>query len=237
MIDIVIPLAHSWDGHEDLRYTLRGIEKNVKNFRKIWIVGDLPNWIQNVNHIPFSDADHPKFKEKNIKDKISGACMNPGVSEDFIMFNDDHFIISEIDAEKYPFYNKGSVRNSVLNNYSPYKKTMKHTLDWLLRRGFRDLNADTHCPIIYNKKKFLNSFNNVDFLTPWGYGIKTLYCAVNRIETEYMPDCKFKAKASYEEVVEKSQGRHVISCYDGAINGGFGKFVKELFPNKSCFEK
>lgn len=236
MVDIVIPLGKSEINHLDLRYCLRSIEANVKNYRDVWIIGELPSWIQNVKNIPYSDADHPKWKEKNIKDKLTAASMNRQITDDFLMFNDDHFILSEIDATNYPYYNKGKIMDSVKGNIGPYRKTMHHTYNFCIRRGFPADNVDTHCPIIYNKEKFLQSFNNVDFLTPWGYGIKTIYCVVNRIKSEYMEDCKFRAKTKYDEVVSRSEGRHVISSYDGALEHGVGQYLDELFPNKSNFE-
>lgn len=235
-ISVVIPLAKSNDDYLELRYTLRSIEKHVKNYKDIWIVGDLPEWIQHVKNIPYSDASHPKWKEKNILDKITAASMNPFVSEDFLMMNDDHFILSEIDALNYPYYNKGKIMDSVKSNFGPYRKTMLHTYNFCVRRGFPKDNVDTHCPIRYNKSNFLQSFNKVDFLTPWGLGIKTVYCTVNRIKSEYMEDNKFRPNAKYETIVEESKGRHVISCYDGAMSNDLGRFMNEKFPNKSKYE-
>lgn len=236
MNDIVIPLGPTMDNHEELRYALRSIEKNVKNYRDIWIIGELPEWITNVKNIPHSDDWHPKWKERNIWKKICAACINREVSDDFTFFNDDHFILSEIDATDYPYYYKGSVSKSIRENRSVYRKTMTHTVNFLLSRGFQNRNADTHCPIIYNKKKFLNSFNHTDFNTPYGYGIKSIYCAVNRVDMVLYPDCKIKEKETYDEVVKKAEGRHVISCYDGAMQIGFGEFIREMFPEPSKYE-
>lgn len=233
---IVIPLGSSTNDHIDLRYTLRSIEKNVKNVKNVVIVGDVPEWLCNVDVIGCQDDPDPKWKERNILRKIQVACLSPHVTSDFLFFNDDHFILSEIDATNYPYYNKGKIMNSIKENIGPYRKTMHHTYNFCIRRGFPANNVDTHCPIIYNKEKFLQSFNKVDFLTPWGYGIKTIYCVVNRIKSEYMEDCKFREKTKYEEVVRQSEGRHVISGYDGAAERGLGQYLSELFPDKSHFE-
>lgn len=235
--DIIIPLGPSKIDHLDLKFALRSIEKNVKNYGDIWIIGDLPKWITGVNHLGVSDDPDPRFKEFNIHRKIKSACINRGISEDMLMINDDHFLLEEIDATSYPFYYKGTVTDSWIKNRSDYRKTMNHTRRYLMDRGFDDKNFDTHTPIIYNKKKYLTSFNEINWGTPWGYGIKTLYCSVNRIKGEYMPDLKLKKKHTYEEVKELTKGRHVVSCTDVPMKYGLADYLEELFPEKSIYEK
>lgn len=235
--DIIIPLGPSKIGHLDLKFALRSIEKNVKNYRDIWIIGDLPKWITGVKHLGFSDDPDPKWKEFNIYNKIRAACIKNEISEDMLMVNDDHFLLEEIDAISYPFYYKGTVTDSWIKNRSDYRKTMNHTRRYLMDRGFDDKNFDTHTPIIYNKKKYLTSFNAVNWGTPWGYGIKTLYCSVNRIKGEYMPDLKLKKKHTYEEVKKMVEGRHVVSCTDVPMKYGLADYLEELFPDKSKYER
>jgi len=235
--DIIIPLGPSKIGHLDLRYCLRSIEKNVKNYRDIWIIGDLPKWIKNVKHLGVSDDPDPKYKERNIWRKIKAACLNPEISDDMFFFNDDFAILDKIDATNYPFYYKGTVTDSWIKNRSHYRATANHTRRYLEQRGFEDFNFDTHCPIIYNKKKFLTSFTDINWETAYGYLIKTHYCAVNRVKGEYMPDLKLKKKHTYEEVAELVKGRHVVSCTDVPIKYGLADYLEELFPDKSKYER
>lgn len=235
--DIIIPLGKSELNHLDLRYALRAVEKNVKNFRDVWILGDLPKWIKNVRQLNVSDFPEPCWKERNIYRKIKAACLNQDISEDMFFMNDDHFILQPVDATDYPFYYKGSVTNSWIKNRSDYRKTMNHTRKYLEIRGFDDKNYDTHTPIIYNKQKFLTSFNEVNWETPWGYGIKTLYCSVNRVKGVFMEDMKLKKKYTYEEVKKMASGRQVISCTDAPLKYGLADYLEEKFPDKSIFEK
>lgn len=235
-IDILIPLGSSNIGHIDLRYALRSIERHVKNYRDIWIIGDLPQWIKGVKNIPHSDDPLPEWKEKNIYNKIMAGCLSPNVTDSFLFTNDDIYLLEDVDATQYPYYYKGTCYESMVANKNHYRKTMYHTKSLLERRGFKDINADAHCPIIYNKKEFLTTFEPEHWDTKWGYGIKSLYCAFNRKDMVYLNDCKIKKKLTLEQVRRVAEGRHVISCTDAPLKAGLLEFLQERFPTKSKYE-
>lgn len=234
--DILIPLAKSDIGYDDLRYALRLIERNVRDYRDIWIIGEKPDWIQNVVHLHFPMPSGPEWKEKNIWDKVMYGCGKDGLSENFLFTNDDIFITKPIEADNYPFYYKGSCYESMKINKGKYRATMNHTKNLLERRGFKDMNADIHTPIIYNKTEFLNTFEPEHFETKWGYGIKSLYCAFNRKDMTFMDDCKIGKKHSKEEIHEMVKDRHVFSCTDVGFKYGIKEYLEELYPEKSKYE-
>lgn len=237
MIDIIIPLAASRTNFIDLRYALRSIEKHVKNYNEIVIVGEKPSWIQGVIHIPHGDINDIRFKEKNILKKIYAGCIKSGLTENLFFSNDDIFFLDEIDALNYPFYYKGTCEQSYKTNSSTYKITMKRTMNLIKSRGFKDRNFDTHCPIIYNRHIFVNTFNDIDFETPYGHGIKTLYSTFNKKEGVYMEDLKISRKVSLEEAESMCKGRHVVSCTDAALKTGLGEYLNKLYPEKSSYER
>ena len=58
--DIVIPLKAD-EPNEDLRFTLRSIEKYGADYGTIWLVGYCPRWVQNVRYLPtIQTADKSK---------------------------------------------------------------------------------------------------------------------------------------------------------------------------------
>lgn len=240
MNDIIIPLKKSKDNYEDLKFCLRSVEKYVENYRDVWIIGDLPPWIKNVKNIPFSDAKSKEWKEKNILDKIQACCMNRSITEDMFFFNDDFVVLKPIDATRYPYYYKGTCEQSYhVNQRNPYRITMYHTMKFLEGRGFKDRNFDIHTPIIYNKKKFMSTFDigDIDFRTKYGYGIKTLYCSVNKVKPVFMEDCKLGNGKTREEIFESINDRSIFSYNDFALRGELKGVLNELFPEKSKFEK
>src|SRR5660397_96648 len=52
MIGVYYPYLESAGAWEELRYSLRSLELFFREEYEVWIVGDLPAWIQNVRHIP-----------------------------------------------------------------------------------------------------------------------------------------------------------------------------------------
>lgn len=232
---IVIPLTKSKIDYLDLKYSLRSIERFVTGYDKIVIIGERPKGISNVEFIPFSETFSEMHKERNILDKIKYACEQDVVSEDFVFWNDDFMVLQPTDLTNYPFYHKGSLENAT-DSKSMYRHTMRHTLEYLKESGKTTFNYDTHCPIIYNKQKFLTTFEEIDFNIPFGYGIKSMYANLNDIEGEYMPDCKITGKNSKEEVKQKVKNRHIISCNETSLRYGLGEYLKEILPTKSIFE-
>lgn len=98
--------------HGLLKYWFRGVEEFAPWVRKIHFVtcGQQPEWL---------NADHPKIQLVNHEDYIPKQflpCFNssvleihlhkiPGLSEHFVYFNDDFFIINHISKER--FFNDG----------------------------------------------------------------------------------------------------------------------------------
>ena len=69
MVDVYYPFVESKAKWQKLKYSLRSIERNFPFDFKVWITGDLPEWITGMNHIP-----HKKCvgkEKKTIYDVIS----------------------------------------------------------------------------------------------------------------------------------------------------------------------
>ena len=67
MIHIVYPTIKTENDCEELRYSLRSLDKNLIGDYDITIIGYKPKWITNVKHIPFCES---KDKYVNITNKI-----------------------------------------------------------------------------------------------------------------------------------------------------------------------
>lgn len=235
-MDCVFPIGKSKTNWLDLKYSLRSLEKFGKGLGNVYIIGDKPNWIQNVKHSYVPDNPLEKWKERNIYAKIRSACEIPELSENFMMIHDDHTLLQEIDLENYPYYYNGTCYDSMLRNKSHYRATMNHTRKWLESNGDEDFNADGHCPIVFNKKEFIDTFTDEMWEIPYGYGMKTIYCAKNKKKTEFMSDCKFHAKITKEDVELYANERHVISFSNGAFKSGVKEYLDCFLKDKSKFE-
>lgn len=94
-----------WD---NLKYVFRGIDKNMPWINKVHFVtwGHLPKWLntqcpklQIVNHQDFLPKDYlPTFNSNTI---VLNIHRIPGIADEFILFNDDMFVIKETKPEHF----------------------------------------------------------------------------------------------------------------------------------------
>ena len=91
-----------------MRYWFRGIEKNVNWYRKIFFVtwGHVPEWLDTshpklriVKHSDYIPAEYlPTYNSNTIEMNLHRI---EDLSENFILFNDDIFVIDEIREEMF----------------------------------------------------------------------------------------------------------------------------------------
>lgn len=245
-IDIVCPLGKNskWFDNE-LKYSLRSIEKFGKNIGRIFIIGEYPDFLLaeflscDLYHIPSTD----KYgHERNIHEKIKIACLDERISENFLFWNDDFFLTQEIDLEQYPYYENGTLRNQIDKRirFDGYRFSLQNTEDFLRQRGLFTMMHDIHCPIIYNKKKYLNLMEQVDWTARGGYVIKSLYANYYKEKIVFMEDLKFTESIGLDEIKTKIKDRHIFSIADTVMmcpSKTMKTFLEESYSNKSKYEK
>lgn len=234
---IVIPLGigSHWDNTE-IRYCLRSVEKHLTGYGDVFIVGDLPYWMQNVIHIPFKEQSTQCYdKERNIYTKIKAAIADDRVSDDFLFMNDDHFLLQDYEAGKFPYYCQGWL--SEFMTVTDYKTTISNTSELLWPLGYDCLYFDIHCPILYNKEKLTWCLSDIDWAKPFGFCIKTVYGnSVEGLKALEYPDLKINEVYSADQIRKLIAGRPWYSIGDRAREGGLLKVLQELYPHKSKYE-
>jgi hypothetical protein len=241
-IDIIIPLGKSPNKHIELMYALRSIEKFAIGYRNIYLIGEKPNFInyKNVIHVPFKRTSSIEYKSKNIFEKIKYMSLKFNISENFLFMNDDHFFCDEKDIIDYPYFYKGPLENSYLNNDNFYKYTVKNTLDFLSKEHeySQIKNYDIHTPIIYSREKILALSDILGKFPIHGYCIKTMYCyLVGDLKEDFLiPDLKIKKATDKEKFLADIENRHIFSCGDSAWQTKFKIYMNRLYQQKSKFE-
>lgn len=229
MIDIVIPLNNrSTQKNMELRYCLRSIEKHLNGVRNVFIVGYMPEWVTNVIHLPTEDDPRNRFRDRNICNKMIAACKDERVSNDFLMVHDDHFLLEDFDAGTFPYYHCGPL----VPGHGQYAHTKENTISLLGQVN----NYDTHCPILFNKEKFMRTIALSDWSKWYGYCMKTLYCVLNGIEGEQVEDLKIRMPLQYEEVIRLIRGRKWFSIGDRSFAYGMKDVLQDLYSNPSKYE-
>lgn len=238
MIDIVYALGKgsAWNDNE-IRYSLRSVEKHLSDYRNVYIVGECPEWMQNVTHIPY--ADEHQNRETRIALKVLRACNESSVSDQFLFMNDDHFLLKDCSAIGYPYYHKGLLQeeSDTPNLNLPYRTSLLNTIQALSVQGKPAFNYDTHTPILYDKAKFKDVYLPLDWNRKHSYVVKSIYANTIGVDGTFMPDCKIHKHLDLSDIAVTLLGKKVFSISNSAVNGALKKFMDELFPIKSKYEK
>ena len=154
MVDIVYQYVAtaSWS---ELQYSLRSIDQHFKGEYRIWLIGDLPGWVQGIYHIKHKRNN--KIFLTNCYDacsKMEAVINHPEISEDFIYWYDDIYLLKDSSREQleYPLYS-----NKDLTQVKERLKKTKHqrlkwlTCDTLVKSGFGCFNFENHLPKAFNK--------------------------------------------------------------------------------------
>jgi len=216
----VLGTGSRWDNNE-IRYSLRSLEKHLTGFRNVWVIGEDPKL--NVNHIPMEDpTDIP---DTNIMLKLTTACNVSDISEDFLYVNDDHFLLDHYLAPEFPYYYFNTLKHRIERyTFGEYIKRCKNTLNYLTENNLPIKYFDIHTPIIYNKKLFIEHVYN-----KWKEPcvIKSMYANSLRIEGVEMKDNKIHTHPRTSDRIFSTLPK---------VTAHVQRWLDRKFPDKSRFE-
>jgi hypothetical protein len=242
-IDIVYVLGNGskWNNNE-LRYSLRSVEKHFKH-REVFIVGERPDWLQNINHINCQDTfaylNGGKFK--NVIRKIRAACLDDRVSDSFVLMNDDFFFLED-KAIIWPYTN-GTLQEMIDSYYdktSQYYNALVRTMKFLQQAGIEEpKNFAVHYPIVYEKAKFLEMTNDIDWLDK-AYSWRTIYGNLYSAGHVDRQDTKISSTTELSDALFYQHQLHgdFLSISDNvALDPRFQNWIAERLPTPSKYEK
>lgn len=235
MIDIVYVLKDT-DENEELVYSLRSVEKNLFNVRKVVFVGGKPKNLNPDYYIEVPQDQSSKWS--NARKNIEVFCSDDSLTDDVILMNDDFFILKKTDATKIKNQVYGTLQEQInrivkRSGRSRYTRRLEKTMNFFKRRGIeRPLNFETHTPFIFNRHDMLKLIEmKLPIILRTGYGIASGQISeYDIIESEdkkfHSSDFKLKGDESF------------ISSSDYSFqNGDIGKYIRKRFNKPSRFEK
>jgi hypothetical protein len=168
----VVYIVKVAEKNEELRYSLRSL-KNLPH-DNVHIVGHQPSWVKGVIHNPY-DPGVPPLREKHAKwwkswRMVKELCSFEDISEDFILFNDDFYVMNPVDS--VPILHRGEMQavidaykrrkpnNNILGN--PYVFAMHETQEYLRFLKKPTLCYEIHTPMVINRRKMLEAMNSID---------------------------------------------------------------------------
>lgn len=243
MIDIVYVLGtgSKWSNNE-LRYSLRSVEKYLTGYRNIYIIGECPEWLTGVLHVPMKDErpGNLVYKERNIMLKVLEACRQRELSKEFLFMNDDHFFLSGFNAGTYPNFFLENLPTAIKARgiKDQYCASMQNTLHALHKTKLYDLFFDVHYPIRYNKEKFMRVMDAYDWQLPYGYIIKSLYANTAGLEgTPVEQDCKINGPGGCEQIQGTIDPWPMFSTGNNMDYEELETVMEFLYPDPSRYEK
>lgn len=224
-----------WKNNE-IRYSLRSVEKYVKNYDRIFLVGFKPDFISDsVIHIPCEDVY--QNKARNIMTKVLLAANTEMLSDNFMLLNDDYFFLKEIDAPTYPYYWKCDLVKTIQIQKNEYQKHVIPTFRELNNRGLPTKNFDTHKPIIYNKQLFKEVVKQYNWDLPFGYVLRSIYCNTLRIDGIQRIDNKINHSHIPDTWDRITAGLDCFSIGDQSTNDYLLSFLNRSLKEPSKYEK
>ena len=232
-MDIVYTLRNHYDG-EELRYSLRSL--NNMPHDKVFFVGGCPRWAKNIIHIP---TEQTGTKYKNTTGNLITACNDPRISANFILMNDDFFILEKIKSptKELNLY-MGTVQSYIekLKKRHPagsaYIKGMEQTKEFLQGLGVPEpLSYELHVPFVVNKKKFLKMFELPGVKEIPCFHKRTVYGNLHLKGGTDTQDVKIFFNSGF---VPKKLGKF-LSCDDMGFYT-LHNFLLNKFPKKSVYE-
>lgn len=226
-MDIVILYRKDEHGGIELKMTLRSIQKYLTGYENIWIVGDKPP-CQNVKYLPCQDVR--ERKEFSIANKLLTACKCDEISDPFLRWDDDIFLLKPLDVSEIKNWSDGTLEGVKKIASGGYWLAVHHTIEAGCEKNF-----DTHTPLIIEKKRFAETVMMADWQPGREFCVKSLYC--NGLDGEEMKDLKINMPAYEPHLKKKIEGRLFFSTGPLGLQPEMMNLFEELYPEKSVYEK
>lgn len=241
-IDLVYVLGtgSKWSDNE-IRFSLRSVEKYLKGFRNIYVVGECPAFLQNVIHIPATDEFDPAVNaDGNMILKILKACALPDLSDDFLFMNDDFVFMKPVVASEIKWMYKGDMKDRPESFWKEqfYRHRLRRTYETLRDLGETTLQYDYHAPMRMNKHSFREVMEHFDFTEGIGLTFRSLYGNVMKLPAERLTDQKRTVYKHYRlgELQEYLNPATFLGYNDMGLSKTLKHFLISIFPDKSSFE-
>lgn len=232
MIKIIYPYIKSKWG-EELKYSLRSLEENFTEPYEVWIMGDLPDYIHGVTHIPTYNKN---FVQVN-KCRLFDLAQSFPEEEDFIWMNDDFYLLKPMDREVIgQYFYLSNVANLKTRGKTRWHQTFFTTMDFCKELGFTQFNFECHIPMLFNVQKLLLTFERFEELHKWA-----IISAYRNMHMDYKKLTQLGRKKVGFYSPKTNFRVHRESLFmnhdDKGLLPEVKKYLKDRFPVPSRYEK
>lgn len=248
-MDIVI-LVRPGDSNPELRFCLRSL-RNIE-FDRLFISGYRPNWVRSEETVLIPN-NLPRSKNNEVRNILNAINCN-FLSENFILFNDDFYVMKK--TKMTHNYNRGSIQgvadmyHGVFGFDTKYVRIMRATNEVIKDWGVMEPKSfELHLPLLVNKtiaremlkrlaKDKINIINGNNGLN---YHFRSLYGNYAEhfygIKSEFHKDVKLYRPSSRENAygIDQDLNFNFFSTQDNSFHFAEDKLKK--FVRASQYEK
>jgi len=250
MIDVYYPYFEREASWQELRYSLRSIEQHFKFDFRVWIVGDIPSWInpETVNVIPHTRIEG--IPENTLYDAITKLLLFIGhadTTDQFIRMYDDIYVLADADLVELGQFKAMYAFEKVPRRYGTWWDQLYKTLGVLRQKGYMAWNTETHLPEVFNKHRmswindvygalekrlltsslYWNTFYPFSQPRLWSKSYAVQFYGTQ--ENEFYSD-------NTGDIARICEGRTYLNHNAAGLNENLQRFLEEKFPNPSKFE-
>ena len=238
-VDVVIPLGRGsrW-GDNELRFCLRGLEKNFLDLGNVWIVGEKPDWCVRVRYLRIPDF-FTSNKDANLITKVLTACYQREMTPRFVRCSDDEIFLRPTRFAEMVPYHQGEIRRPHGNRWH---RRLERTGRWLRHSGLTAFNYDSHLPAPMRQDRFLKIFRQASYKKLPGLTIDSTYFNCCGLERHSRIPRGLRVRLSHrttdtDRLRRKLSRARYLNLTDKAICPTLEAVLFETFPKPSRFER
>ena len=220
--------------NEELRYSLRSVEKNWVTPGDVWIFGGCPDGIVPDRFVPVDMVMPGKWENTHRLMRLICECGE--ISEDFWFFNDDFFVMKPV-SEDMPQMYHGTIPDVIREVKSPdasvryWTDQLEILVDLFRREGMSCVNYEVHKPMLINRKKMLDVMDRY----PQALFTRSLYG--NYYNVGGVDGCDVLVKFAYGNISWAREQTFVSTTEDSFARGEIGEYIRSRFPTPSVWEE
>lgn len=215
---------------DELRYSLRSIEKNLPH-GDVWFVCGQPFGLIPDRTITMRQKGILKWEKA--RSSMLKVCSNPHVPEKFWLFNDDFFVLKPVESEK-PFFG-GTLHDHILHvehryndKHTGYTRALRYCELTLSESDLTTFDYALHLPMLIDKQKMLEALETF----PDCPMFRSLYGNYASIGGSQHDDVKI---VDMTETIPNDCD-YVSTSNSSFDRGIVGKQIRSMFPDMCRYE-
>jgi hypothetical protein len=220
--------------NSDLLYSIRSVAENLE-FNKLWIYGGKRSEIKPDEYVERRNQKGAT-KWARVRNMYLEVCQNDNITEDFILFHDDFFVLKFVDSLE-PEYcaTLKKLAETIEGRYggekTEYTAILRRTAEVLQNGGYSTKSYELHKPFVFNREKMLKILNDY----PKEHCIRSIYANVYGVGGKSAQDVKISQNNDdYLAIVKNSD--FISTNNDTWEHSSVGNWLRYRFSKPCRFE-